>query len=249
MLPRTLTLMALGGCNAISGIGDLSFDQGGAGATSSADGGASTTAQTSTSTGSTSAGGSTASSTGATTSTTSSSSSSSAGAGAGGNPGCGNGAIDPPEECDDGNSLDGDGCSAACVVECGAGPGEEQDPDTHHCYLYLPAPGPWSMHESACESWRAGAKLAVVRNIAEASFIATANPALPQLWLGGTNRGSGSVFTWIDGEPFDYAPWESGQPNNPTVLACVALNGGTGFVDIPCDTTDVDGVCEYPLLP
>jgi len=32
-------------------------------------------------------------------------------------PACGNEVIDPPETCDDGNQLDGDGCSAGCQVE------------------------------------------------------------------------------------------------------------------------------------
>ena len=30
---------------------------------------------------------------------------------------CGDGADDPGEECDDGNVMDGDGCSAECTVE------------------------------------------------------------------------------------------------------------------------------------
>lgn len=32
-------------------------------------------------------------------------------------PECGNGRIEPPEICDDGNTLDGDGCSARCTLE------------------------------------------------------------------------------------------------------------------------------------
>ena len=45
---------------------------------------------------------------------------------------CGNGIMNPGEQCDDGNQLDHDGCSAACVVEgfCGNAvvePGEECD--------------------------------------------------------------------------------------------------------------------------
>ncbi len=49
-------------------------------------------------------------------------------------PPCGNGTLDPGEECDDANTVSGDGCSAACTREnpspCGNGtldPGEECD--------------------------------------------------------------------------------------------------------------------------
>jgi uncharacterized repeat protein (TIGR01451 family) len=48
-----------------------------------------------------------------------------------GAPECGDGVLDPGEECDDGNNVDGDGCSANCTLEyCGDGvldPGEECD--------------------------------------------------------------------------------------------------------------------------
>jgi len=45
---------------------------------------------------------------------------------------CGDGTVDPGEECDDGNNIDGDGCSADCFLEskCGDGTvdeGEECD--------------------------------------------------------------------------------------------------------------------------
>jgi cysteine-rich repeat protein len=47
-------------------------------------------------------------------------------------PVCGNGALESGEQCDDGNTVDGDGCSATCMVEamCGNGtlePGERCD--------------------------------------------------------------------------------------------------------------------------
>jgi cysteine-rich repeat protein len=47
-------------------------------------------------------------------------------------PYCGDGVVDPNEACDDGNNVDGDGCSAVCAVEpyCGDGvldPGEQCD--------------------------------------------------------------------------------------------------------------------------
>ncbi len=37
----------------------------------------------------------------------------------GAEPFCGDGNLDPGEECDDGNNMDGDGCSAHCTVETG----------------------------------------------------------------------------------------------------------------------------------
>lgn len=46
---------------------------------------------------------------------------------------CGDGTVDPGEDCDDGNTVDGDGCAADCTAEpffCGDGnvdPGEECD--------------------------------------------------------------------------------------------------------------------------
>jgi len=42
-------------------------------------------------------------------------------------PNCGNGVLDPGEECDDGNTIDGDGCSATCQFEaawCPPRPGQ-----------------------------------------------------------------------------------------------------------------------------
>jgi cysteine-rich repeat protein len=36
--------------------------------------------------------------------------------------GCGNGILEPPEECDDGNTTSGDGCSSFCTIEGGGGP-------------------------------------------------------------------------------------------------------------------------------
>lgn len=53
---------------------------------------------------------------------------------------CGDLSFDPPEECDDGNLEDGDGCSATCTLE-GAlcnGPEHLGCPAGEYCKLYLP---------------------------------------------------------------------------------------------------------------
>ncbi|OGP58118.1 MAG: hypothetical protein A2V67_05535 [Deltaproteobacteria bacterium RBG_13_61_14] len=58
---------------------------------------------------------------------------------------CGDGTVNGPEECDDGNAGDGDGCSSSCLIErCGDGivdPGETCDDFPHSPALfgrYLP---------------------------------------------------------------------------------------------------------------
>lgn len=233
---------ALVACNAISGVDDLAFGgAGGAAASSATQGSGGETSQATVASSTVSASSTSSASSSSSVATASASTSASSG----GDP-CGNGAKDFGEQCDDGNGDAGDGCSPTCTVECGL-PDEVQDPATHHCYRYFAVPDDWATHEAQCEAWRQGAKLAVVRSAAEATFIDTNSPSVPQLWLGGTNGGMGSTFTWLDGEPFDYTPWEANQPNNPTVLACLAFDGGTQFVDIPCATADVSGVCEYPL--
>ncbi len=43
---------------------------------------------------------------------------------------CGNGMLDPGEECDDGNLIGGDGCSAMCTIERGSCCGGCLDPNT-----------------------------------------------------------------------------------------------------------------------
>src|SRR5260221_5796041 len=46
---------------------------------------------------------------------------------------CGDGFIDPGEECDDGANASSDGCSPTCKVEC-SGADEYEMYSTQHCY-------------------------------------------------------------------------------------------------------------------
>jgi fibro-slime domain-containing protein len=58
-------------------------------------------------------------------------------------PGCGNGALDSDEECDDGNTVSGDGCSLACRQETG---------------FVCPKPGSACTSTVACGDGRVGGK-------------------------------------------------------------------------------------------
>lgn len=123
-----LALAACGGCTTIVGLDDVSYT-GAGGSGASGGGGAATTSST------TSAGGdggdtmNSSVSAGGGGAGTTSSSTSNGGGGAGTTSSsstgttstptivCGDGDLDGPEECEDGNTTDGDGCSSECMVE------------------------------------------------------------------------------------------------------------------------------------
>src|SRR5687767_7994497 len=46
---------------------------------------------------------------------------------------CGNGQAEPPEACDDGNTVSEDGCSSACAVEQGWSCGDGLVRGSEHC--------------------------------------------------------------------------------------------------------------------
>ena len=109
------------------GSGDLKFStdgatsgQGGGGGTS-ASGGGSPSASVGT-------GGGLGGSGGATSSSVSS-------GGSGGSSLCGNGTVDPGEQCDDGNTIDGDGCNTDCRFSC-VDPSADCAGDAGECQRY-----------------------------------------------------------------------------------------------------------------
>src|SRR5262245_10804523 len=99
-LGMLLLALSVSACSVVSGLDDIELTQSsssaGAGGGTGGAGGAGGAASTTTST---SAGGE--------------------GGQGGVAPVCGNGALDPGEECDDGNATAGDGCTG-CIVDCAA---------------------------------------------------------------------------------------------------------------------------------
>lgn len=66
-------------------------------------------------------------------------------------PTCGNGTLDAPEACDDGNLAAGDGCSATCTLEP-APAGIDTCPGAVFMFPSAGAPGPSSFHTTASTS-------------------------------------------------------------------------------------------------
>ncbi|MEJ7729980.1 MAG: lectin-like protein [Polyangiaceae bacterium] len=135
-----------------------------------------------------------------------SASASSGGGAGGGRPLCGNGFIEAGEECDDENAVTGDGCDD-CAVECSA-QGEIVDPTTFHCYLFGPSLT-WQASVDACADW--GGHLAAVTDDDELAFVLS--QVTQQIWLGASELAQEDVWVWVSGEPWAYAPWLTGEPN------------------------------------
>ncbi len=154
--------------------------------------------------------------------------------GAGGGPVCGNGVIEPPEECDEQTPIAYNFCTD-CQMECN-GDDMAEDPDTHHCYVRVAGQRTWDAQHSHCFAIY-DADLAVVRSDAERARVGALAGAA-DVWIGG--RGSGDTWTWITGEAFDYDNWANGQPATGDYMVTAA--GGL-FFSATC-TLSFPAICE-----
>ena len=125
---------------------------------------------------------------------------------------CGDGIIQGKEECDDENSLSGDGC-ADCVVECG-GEGEARSP-AFHCYKFQGSELFNSTDaKSTCAKWRENGTLVTVTSKDELDFLISENTTEPGTWIGATDVNSSGKFQWGTGEAWTLDFWAEGYPKD-----------------------------------
>lgn len=179
---------------------------------------------------------------------TSSSSTASSSATGGTGASCGDGAVEPPEQCDDGGTDDGDGCDADCRVECSY----RLHPETFHCYVLNSSPFDWSLARSACEVLGPGWSLAGIVDAEELSWVVD-DPAVENrlasdhfIWIGGEDQVAEGQFEYVNGEPFPVNLWHPGQPDDAGIEDCVDLwkdANVTLFNDDDCDDAHAS-LCE-----
>jgi hypothetical protein len=148
---------------------------------------------------------------------------------------CGDGSIDPGEECD------GDDACVGCDRRCPEG--WVEDPRTHACMVVLPELLPWTDAQLACASDpNVASRLATPDDPADvrvAQFVYPEGTA----WIG-AQVGDGNP-TWISGEPFDYSAGTWPLPGGLGAAGDVALLDSSGIVLVPGATSEPRAaICE-----
>src|SRR5262245_1523658 len=94
--------------------------------------------------------------------------------------------------------------------------GAIQNPDNLHWYLFVRVSpyATWATCKSAAEGQ--GGHLATITTSTEQQWLTQNVPSGPQIawWIGGTDSASEGIWTWLTGEPWSYANWDTGEPNN-----------------------------------
>lgn len=164
----------------------------------------------------------------------------SSGGGTGGTPGvCGDGAVDPGEQCDDANDTGGDGCEG-CLVVCDDG---YVDPETFHCYAAGSEPRSRADAASECAAWLPGATLVAVSSPDELEAIRDDVPfpvAPAWKWLGATH--DGRSWHWDNGEPW-WSP--EGDPSGSTETPYVSFQQAISVWSAVGDNYAAHPICEW----
>lgn len=153
-------------------------------------------------------------------------------------PSCGDGAVDPGEECDDGNDAASDGCHE-CRRSCGPFP-EFESTLTGTCYrLELEQEKTWRTAETACEDW--GGTLATITSVDELAFVQ--EHIGNDTWIGGHDPPGATSFEWVTGEPWEFESFAE-PPVVDDLEACVLISGASALMArSSCDTARFY-VCE-----
>lgn len=145
---------------------------------------------------------------------------------------CGDGTVDLNEECDDGDTVSGDGCDADCRVECA----DRLRPETLHCYAFEAMPLSWSSAQAACAARGPGWNLAGLTDTDEVAFV-VADPQLDAtlvtddfVWVGGQDQQTEGQFAYVNGEAFPSDLWHPTQPDDHMMNEdCVDLWRSSGM--------------------
>ena len=72
----------------------------------------------------------------------------------------------------------------------------------------------WVVHEANAQSIGSDIHLASIHSQAENNYMASLITAHQHMWIGLNDVASEGDYVWVDGTPFDFVNWASGEPNN-----------------------------------
>ena len=118
----------------------------------------------------------------------------------------------------------------------------------NRCYALLGPFVPVGQKVAAQLCTDRGAKLASIGGAAENAFLYGLLPASAQgVWIGLEHTGPGKKdFAWASGEPFGYASWAPGEPNNTAGLEDCVVLWGPGLLDPKLPGNWNDAPCSFP---
>jgi hypothetical protein len=103
----------------------------------------------------------------------------------------------------------------------------------------------WGEAEIACTERGPGWNLAAVSSPEERDYFDAIDLVpVTQAWIGGHDPNGDDAFEWTNGEPWDFAPWYSTNPDlGPNCVTFFPLQGPDGFTDKNCGSF-YPSVCE-----
>jgi cysteine-rich repeat protein len=164
---------------------------------------------------------------------------------------CGNGVVDRGEECDDGNTVNDDGCSAACL-RCRTGDGSFAWEANGHCYVRHTERLPFNDAHRVCAA--TGDTLVTYTTGYESRAVRQRllpDDAGPH-WMGMRISLQGA-FEWITAEPMPRFDWAPGEPaaggrcatQTPSTLAGDTYSApGVAWHAVDCNTR-LPFICEH----
>jgi cysteine-rich repeat protein len=164
------------------------------------------------------------------------------------------------EQCDDGNSVETDGCTTQCragrvctSVGIAGGAAYATDPATGVCYANFSGATTWSSAQSSCLAL--GGHLAVITSASEQAVVGPVVLGTP--WLGATDdaNDTDAVFDWVTTDGWGYTHFAAGEPDDDFGVGgggeCLAFVSEARWADTNCDLVGyTDGrVCEFAFNP
>lgn len=149
---------------------------------------------------------------------------------------CGDGVLQPGEECDDKLAYANNVTCTQCRIGCPAG--ESKDAATHHCYRIVTGAGAnWEAAKNDCAM--TGAYLATINSPAENMLLQT-NLNGPK-WLGASRSDNNGAFKWLNTDAICYTNWATDPGKDDK--HCAALQPSGTWSNEPCNQA-LGYICE-----